>query len=259
MRAFCNWQKCIPCQDHVLHAEPDSWLWRLRPQLNCIDIANIIVDLCPEDQGHVALRSGSKFCNVWRDFETHWGYLFFPMSSLFCFYLSIKTLCMPTYYVFMEKLTLVLLSPDILYICKQCRSRSVGFWRSQLIWICTVCHQVCEFIAKALIKQSDWLKIRSGCGILIYSAGQGLRRIDTHSRETTLVKTVLPAFWKGVYSKRKKFVRFRSKSFSFFVDPFSERDEGIGMQTGSHKSYLSRKKCQIISPRKQMKQGASND
>ena len=25
------------------------------------------------------------------------------------------------------------------------------------------------------IKQSDWLKIRSGCGILIYSAGQGLR------------------------------------------------------------------------------------
>ena len=25
-------------------------------------------------------------------------------------------------------------------LCKQCRSRSVGFWRSQLIWICTVCH-----------------------------------------------------------------------------------------------------------------------
>ena len=24
--------------------------------------------------------------------------------------------------------------------CKQCRTRSVGFWRSQLIWICTVCH-----------------------------------------------------------------------------------------------------------------------
>ena len=24
-------------------------------------------------------------------------------------------------------------------IDKQCRSRSVGFWRSQLIWICTVC------------------------------------------------------------------------------------------------------------------------
>ena len=24
--------------------------------------------------------------------------------------------------------------------CKQCRSRSVGFWRSQLIWIFTVCH-----------------------------------------------------------------------------------------------------------------------
>ena len=70
-------------------------------------------------------------------------------------------------------LTLVRLSPDIPYLFKQCRSRSVGFWRSQLIWICTVCHQVCEFIAKIQIKQYDWLKIRSGCGILIYSAGQG--------------------------------------------------------------------------------------
>ena len=37
-------------------------------------------------------------------------------------------------------LTLVLLNSDIPCLCKQCRSRSVGFWRSQLIWICTVCH-----------------------------------------------------------------------------------------------------------------------
>ena len=29
---------------------------------------------------------------------------------------------------------------DMPYLTKQCRSRSVGFWRSQLIWICTVCH-----------------------------------------------------------------------------------------------------------------------
>ena len=38
------------------------------------------------------------------------------------------------------QLTLVLLNPDMSCLCKQCRSRSVGFWRSQLIWICTVCH-----------------------------------------------------------------------------------------------------------------------
>ena len=37
-------------------------------------------------------------------------------------------------------LTLVLMNPDMSCLCKQCRSRSVGFWRSQLIWICTVCH-----------------------------------------------------------------------------------------------------------------------
>ena len=63
---------------------------------------------------------------------------------------------------------------DILCPRKQCRSRSVGFWRSQLIRICTVCHQVCEFIATIQIKHSDWLKIRSGRGILIYSAWEGL-------------------------------------------------------------------------------------
>ena len=37
-------------------------------------------------------------------------------------------------------LTLVLLNPKIPCLCKQCRSRSVGFWRSQLIWSCIVCH-----------------------------------------------------------------------------------------------------------------------
>ena len=36
------------------------------------------------------------------------------------------------------KLTLDLLNPDTPCLWKQCRSRSVG--RSQLIWICTVCH-----------------------------------------------------------------------------------------------------------------------
>ena len=71
-------------------------------------------------------------------------------------------------------LTLVLLNPDIPCLCKQCRARSVGFWRSQLIWICTVCHSLCGFISIIWIKESDWLIIRSGLGILIYSAWQGL-------------------------------------------------------------------------------------
>ena len=71
-------------------------------------------------------------------------------------------------------LTLVLLNQDIPCFCKQCRSKSVGFWRSQLIWICTVCHSVCEFVSTTWINWSDWQKIRSGHGILIYSAGQEL-------------------------------------------------------------------------------------
>ena len=35
-------------------------------------------------------------------------------------------------------LTLVLPNPDKPCLCKQCRSRSIGFWRSQLILTCTV-------------------------------------------------------------------------------------------------------------------------
>ena len=49
-------------------------------------------------------------------------------------------------------LTLVLLNPDRSCFWKQCRSRSVGFWRSQLIWIFTVYHTVCEFISTFWIK-----------------------------------------------------------------------------------------------------------
>ena len=37
-------------------------------------------------------------------------------------------------------LTLVQLNPDMPCLCKQCRSRSVGFWRNQLICIYTICH-----------------------------------------------------------------------------------------------------------------------
>ena len=70
---------------------------------------------------------------------------------------------------------IVLLNPDTPCLCKQCKSRSVGFWWSQLIWICTICHLVCEFISTCWIKDSNWLTIGSGCGILIYSAGRGLK------------------------------------------------------------------------------------
>ena len=69
-------------------------------------------------------------------------------------------------------LTLVLLNPDMPWLCKQCRSRSVGFWRSQLIWIYTVCHSVYEFVSTILTKQSDLLTLRNGCGVLIDSAWQ---------------------------------------------------------------------------------------
>ena len=37
------------------------------------------------------------------------------------------------------------------------------------------------------INQSDWLKIRSGCGNFIYSAWQGLNGLDTLSRFSSII------------------------------------------------------------------------
>ena len=45
-------------------------------------------------------------------------------------------------------------------------------------WISTVCHSVCEFISIIWIKESDWLTIKTGRGILICSAWQGLNEPD---------------------------------------------------------------------------------
>ena len=56
---------------------------------------------------------------------------------------------------FEDLLTLDLLNLDIPCLRKQCRCRSVGFFRSQLIWICTVCHSVCEYIHN--LDQVIWL------------------------------------------------------------------------------------------------------
>ena len=59
-------------------------------------------------------------------------------------------------------------------LCKQCRSRSAGFWRCQLIWIYTVCQSVCEFMSAIWIKKPDWQTIGNVHGILSHSAWQGL-------------------------------------------------------------------------------------
>ena len=42
------------------------------------------------------------------------------------------------------------------------------------------CHSICEFISTTWIKQSNWLMIRSGLGILIYSSWQGFTIDDAN-------------------------------------------------------------------------------
>ena len=55
-------------------------------------------------------------------------------------------------------LTQVLLSLNMPCLCKQCRSRSVGFWRSQLIWICSLhCLLLSVWICINNLDQVIWL------------------------------------------------------------------------------------------------------
>ena len=58
---------------------------------------------------------------------------------------------------------LVLLYPGMPFLCKKFGSRSVGFKRSQLIWICTVCHSICEFLSRTCMVRSVkvWTHIRT--------------------------------------------------------------------------------------------------
>ena len=62
--------------------------------------------------------------------------------------------------------------------------------------------------------------------LLCLSHSASLRRIDTLSRETTLLNFFAP-FWKVVYSKKKEFAPPRSKFFLLEKTPFQK---GIGVQ-----------------------------
>ena len=68
------------------------------------------------------------------------------------FYFDVSTVLMCNSEVSKWHLSLVLLNPDMPCLCKQYRSRSVDFFRSQLIWIYTVCHSILEFVSTTWIK-----------------------------------------------------------------------------------------------------------
>ena len=89
----------------------------------------------------IANRKSGKLCQKWQ--KIYYVYLFHYHEIWQNFKIQTTPPLRAALAVlngFFLNLTLVLLNPDIPCLCKQCRSRSVGFWRSQLIWICTVCH-----------------------------------------------------------------------------------------------------------------------
>ena len=126
---------------------------------------------------------------TWREFRStcafaqpdqtlHWAHFRYPLIQISSFWQ--RRLVTPRR---RPKLIWIFINPSLVKhglpcLSKQWRPRSVGFWRSfwrsQLIWICTVCHSVCEFISIIRIKESDWRTVRTGLGILICSAWQGL-------------------------------------------------------------------------------------
>ena len=99
-------------------------------------------------------------------------------------------------------LTLVLLNSDMSYLCKQCRSRSVGFWTN---WSGSALFAIQDL---NLYPQSGWLKISSRRGILIYSACLGLwialqsvgQWISPLSESSRITKSRVAS-----YTRRKKY------------------------------------------------------
>ena len=153
-----------------LSIELQSFLqWMLHDQINILyDGIQICTPYSDYHQGSVSLGRFSTILNRETTFLSHilnwglislvgyvlWLWLFFTCLFELSFIHGpvnvIKAMStwsvnyLPTLFLVhnwqMPFLTLVLLNPDIPCLCKQCRSRSVGFFRSQLIWICTVCH-----------------------------------------------------------------------------------------------------------------------
>ena len=84
-------------------------------------------------------------------------------------------------------------------------------------------------MATIWIKKSDWLKIRSGRGILIYSAGQGLRGQDIFKKFSAILfkgdnlcdHVCLPA----IKPLLEKGPILKAKNLLFREDLFSEGDK----------------------------------
>ena len=90
--------------------------------------------------------------------------------------------------------------PAYIIFGKQCRSRSAGFLRNQLIWICTVFHDTYDSIVINWIILWSWLEIQNMRGILINSAGQ---RFKWHLLTGYIFKQGWTIFIKGAQFKYK--------------------------------------------------------
>ena len=81
-----------------------------------------------------------------------------------------------------------------------------------------------------LDQKSDWLRIKSRCGILIYSAGQGLRGLDTLGRfsvkRDNFCDFSFALLERGLLWK-KRICSQGEQFFPFIVDPFSEGRQNI--------------------------------
>ena len=86
---------------------------------------------CPLTESMNTAEHINEHRPTWSE-DTDWSGHSLPTNGVRAFYLHCA-------------LTFVLLNPDIPYICKQCRSRSVGFWKANWsgsalfaisVWIC---------------------------------------------------------------------------------------------------------------------------
>ena len=123
------------CELYIFYPHVSLWVWQKYP-------------IGTDAQPHWYIDGASKYLNIHvYCVQNNYNRKRNQTSRLTSF-LSYLMYCLLYAYVKVWKwnmtLTLVLLNLDMPCLCKQCSSRSVGFWRSKLIWICTLCHPVFE-------------------------------------------------------------------------------------------------------------------
>ena len=120
-KRFGHFMQIVSFRDNLNEMSKPVFFWKVKRSIInplSVGLAQRIVKVKLVSPGESALLGGGRF------------------GGNFILYTTYNSLIL----VRLKSTNPSLAEHDMPCLSKQCRSRSLGFWRSQLIWICTVCH-----------------------------------------------------------------------------------------------------------------------